>query len=115
MGGAGADVLTGGAGVDVFRFDTPADGRDTITDFVSGTDQLAFRCSGVPFIAPGLLEPALFASNSAEQGLRGGFVYDGATGILGYDADGAGAGAAVEIVALGVGQALQASDILRLG
>ncbi|RID90326.1 hypothetical protein D2N39_18345 [Gemmobacter lutimaris] len=45
IGGLGQDTLTGGAGADVFFFTRVADsdlisGRDTITDFVSGTDKL---------------------------------------------------------------------------
>ncbi|WP_158589871.1 calcium-binding protein [Gemmobacter lutimaris] len=45
IGGLGQDTLTGGAGADVFFFTRAADsdlisGRDTITDFVSGTDRI---------------------------------------------------------------------------
>ncbi|RID93598.1 hypothetical protein D2N39_01385 [Gemmobacter lutimaris] len=45
VGGLGQDTLTGGAGEDVFFFTRVADsnltsGRDTITDFVSGTDKI---------------------------------------------------------------------------
>ncbi|NEX17194.1 MAG: hypothetical protein C1943_11315 [Halochromatium sp.] len=38
-GGSGNDNLTGGAGADDFVF-TPSNGRDVITDFTSGTDDL---------------------------------------------------------------------------
>lgn len=47
-GGAGVDILSGGTGVDRFRFSSVADIgnnpllRETITDFVSGTDRLDF-------------------------------------------------------------------------
>jgi Ca2+-binding RTX toxin-like protein len=44
-GGAGQDLLTGGAGADVFLFQTAASSaiaRDVITDFVAGTDKIAF-------------------------------------------------------------------------
>ena len=50
-GGLGADVITGGAGIDTFFYASiqesrlasvglPAEGRDTITDFTSGTDRV---------------------------------------------------------------------------
>jgi autotransporter-associated beta strand protein len=47
-GDGGADILTGGAGADVFKYRAIADSgttagtRDTITDFVAGTDKLNF-------------------------------------------------------------------------
>ncbi len=37
----GADILTGGGGADVFAFD-PGFGKDEVTDFVAGTDKIAF-------------------------------------------------------------------------
>ncbi|MEE1657907.1 M10 family metallopeptidase C-terminal domain-containing protein [Microvirga sp. CF3062] len=46
-GGAGADVLSGGTGADLFVFKTRGEstsgGRDTIQDFVSGTDRIDLR------------------------------------------------------------------------
>jgi hypothetical protein len=47
-GDGGADILTGGAGADVFKYRAIADSgttagtRDTITDFLAGTDRLNF-------------------------------------------------------------------------
>jgi uncharacterized delta-60 repeat protein len=46
-GGAGADTLTGGLGADIFVFDNKV-GADTVTDFVSGTDQLRFSQAALP-------------------------------------------------------------------
>lgn len=54
FGGGAADVLTGGAGADTFFYQSGTDsstsipassggGRDTITDFVSGTDKIDIR------------------------------------------------------------------------
>jgi Ca2+-binding RTX toxin-like protein len=40
-GGAGADMLTGGSGADRFHFNTPSEGIDTITDFLSANSVLA--------------------------------------------------------------------------
>ncbi len=44
-GNAGNDRLTGGAGTDDFYFDT---GRDTVTDFREGEDELLFYVSSLP-------------------------------------------------------------------
>jgi Ca2+-binding RTX toxin-like protein len=41
-GGAGKDTLTGGLGKDQFSYSSPQNGLDTITDFVSGTDNFIF-------------------------------------------------------------------------
>jgi Ca2+-binding RTX toxin-like protein len=49
VGGAGADTMAGGKGRDTFAFAAASDGpaaagpRDTITDFLAGTDRLEFR------------------------------------------------------------------------
>lgn len=50
-GGKGADILTGGTGSDTFVYDSLSEtgldaDRDTITDFVSGTDELDVRGLG---------------------------------------------------------------------
>jgi len=49
-GGGGADTLTGGAGADVFAYrafgDSTGGARDTITDFVSGTDRIDLSSLG---------------------------------------------------------------------
>ena len=46
-GGAGADMLVGGTGADVFDFnstqDSPSNARDTIQDFVRGSDHIDLR------------------------------------------------------------------------
>ncbi len=46
-GGAGADMLLGGAGADVFDFnstqDSPSNARDTIQDFVRGSEHIDLR------------------------------------------------------------------------
>jgi len=46
IGGAGLDRLAGGGGADTFVFNAPSEGRDTITDFVRGTDRLEFSVAG---------------------------------------------------------------------
>jgi serralysin len=95
-GGFGADTLTGGAGSDHFQFLHAVDGIvnvDTILDFQTTQDVME-------------LSAAIF---TVYAGRVGNFVttnanlsYSSATGILAYDADGAGAGAPLTIAILGV-------------
>lgn len=93
MGGLGKDTLTGGTGSDRFEFSTaPSVGNvDTITDFVSGVDVIAL--SADIFTGLGV------AGNTV--GLSANLTYNSTTGVLAYDADGAGAGAPMQIALLG--------------
>lgn len=93
-GAKGTDTLTGGEGSDVFIFHTELDGViniDTITDFVSGTDHIE-------------LSAAVFGSAGAvgsQVGLSQYIIYNAATGLLSYDADGSGSGVALAFAVLG--------------
>ncbi len=99
IGGLGLDTMTGGTGTDAFLFASALDGVlnvDTITDFTSGTDKIQ-------------LSAAIFTAFAAQVGqthslgtLPAGFLaYNATTGALAYDADGAGAGVAMNFVFLG--------------
>jgi Ca2+-binding RTX toxin-like protein len=93
-GGLGNDTLTGGAGADRFVLNTaPGAGNvDTMTDFVSGQDVIAL--SATVFTA--------FAGQVGNTvGLSDNLTYNAGTGVLAYDADGAGAGAAVDVAVIG--------------
>jgi Ca2+-binding RTX toxin-like protein len=119
----GHDVLTGSEGKDTFQFGkihqmtansggtayediatsiTSAD-SDTITDFVSGTDKISLDNDFfAAFTATGKITTA-----NLVQGAGGGTLtvlsflsFDTDTGVLSYDADASGAGAAVVIVEL---------------
>ncbi|MCC4116532.1 calcium-binding protein [Aromatoleum toluclasticum] len=111
-GNAGSNVLTGGAGADVFVFND-ATGVDTITDFVSGTDDLwidnsvftAFTTDGA-LAAGNFVGEAGAVAHDADDFL----VFDTTSGNLYYDADGSGAGAAVQIATLSTGT-LTADDV----
>jgi Ca2+-binding RTX toxin-like protein len=105
-GNAAANVLTGGDGEDTFVFATALNGAtnvDTIGDFVSGTDRIELDDAVFTGLAMGTLDTQTFEDH---------FVYDTMSGALYYDADGAGAGAAVQVATLTGAPALQASDLL---
>jgi Ca2+-binding RTX toxin-like protein len=93
-GGLGNDTLIGGTGADRFVLNTaPGAGNvDTMTDFVSGQDVIAL--SATVFTA--------FAGQVGNTvGLSANLTYNAGTGVLAYDADGAGAGAAVDVAVIG--------------
>ena len=111
-GGPGADTLTGGGGADTFAFTTAPNGTvDRITDFASGTDKLAFAQSAFSALAPGELSAAAFVQAAAAFAADQRIIYNQTTGLLSYDADGNGSGAAVAVAQLNAGQALKAQDI----
>jgi serralysin len=113
------DTLTGGAGSDVFVFNSALDATynvDEITDFVSGTDKIELDDA----IFTGLLVGALSAGNfNSGAGLTAAadaddrLVYDTTSGFLYFDADGVGgAAAAVQFAELSNLAALSASDFV---
>ncbi len=106
-GGAGIDTLTGGAGADTFQFRSGS-GRDIINDFLTGSDQIALetasftRTANISFQQGAGPQTATTANST--------FIYRSDTGTVSYDADGSGAGAAVEIAFVGTGLVLNAGD-----
>jgi VCBS repeat-containing protein len=116
-GGAGQDNLTGGSGADTFRFDAALSAStnvDTITDFLSGTDRIQLAAGIFTALAAGSLPPAAFdiVGDATAPTASTRIIYNQATGALSYDADGTGAGAAVQIAIIGTSThpALVASD-----
>jgi Ca2+-binding RTX toxin-like protein len=95
----------------VFIFDTTANAttnKDTITDFVSGTDKLQFSkavFTGLSSAALGDLTTDAFWSGagvSTAHDATDRFIYNTTTGALFYDADGNAAGSkAVQVALLG--------------
>ena len=111
-GGSGADTLTGAGGADTFAFTTAPNGTvDRVTDFASGTDKLAFARSAFSALAPGELSAAAFVQAAAAFAADQRIIYNQATGLLSYDADGSGGGAAVAVAQLNAGQVVKAQDI----
>ncbi|RDI55130.1 glycoside hydrolase family 113 [Microvirga subterranea] len=118
-GKLGKDVLTGGVGKDVFVFDTKPNKKtnlDTITDYSVADDTIwldnaVFKKLGKGSASkPGALKKGFFkVADKAKDG-NDYLVYNKKTGILYYDADGSGAGKAVEIAKLSKNLKLTAAD-----
>lgn len=113
-GGAGADVLTGGGGADQFVFSRPDHGADSISDFNSRDDQLAFAADAFGFANGGWLARDNFCAGTAAQDAEDRFVYDQSTGHLFFDADGTGDTAAILIATLDNHAALSAANFVIL-
>ncbi len=109
IGANGADTLLGGAGADQFRYNGGETGFDRILDFVSGTDKIALANTGFTHTATisFVFGPAATALSAFST-----FLYDTNTGIVSYDADGNGVGAAVQLAQLNLGQALTGADFV---
>ena len=109
IGGAGNDTLTGGNGADRFVFNfalSATTNKDTITDFTSGTDKIQLSKAVMTALGStlGTLATGQFWSGAGVVAGHDGddrIVYNSTTGVLYYDADGSGAGAAVQLALLG--------------
>lgn len=109
VGGSGADTLTGGAGRDTFVLSLFDDsGADTITDFVSGTDQIQL----VNPLLYGAVPAAAFRLGTQALDADDLLIYDKAAGKLYFDADGNGAEAKVLIATFSANTTLAATDIV---
>ena len=115
-GGLGSDSLHGGLGNDIFVFDTAlnsATNRDSIGDFANAAgNNDSFGLDNAIFTSLGLgpLDPLTFHNGASAADGNDFIVYDKSTGALSYDADGNGAGLAVQFATLLNKPVLTASD-----
>ncbi len=111
-GKAGLDTLTGFAGADIFGFTTAlgAGNVDQVGDFVTGVDRIALDDAIFTGLATGALPASAFVIGSSAGDADDRIIYNNATGALFFDADGNGAGAAVQFATLSGAPALAASD-----
>lgn len=107
-GDAGSDLLRGAGGIDTFAYKFASQGRDTITDF-SRDDLLQISASGFGGglrRGGGLRDSAsatgafVSGSNPIAVGTSANFLYNTSSGLLSFDRDGVGSGAAVAIATL---------------
>jgi microcystin-dependent protein len=105
----GADTLNGGAGADRYSYVGGETGVDTIVGFVSGTDRIVLSLTG--FVHTAQIEffqgaaPVAFNANST-------FLYNSTSGIVSYDPDGTGAGAAIQLANIGTGLTTAFTDFI---
>jgi Ca2+-binding RTX toxin-like protein len=114
-GKGGSDALVGYGGADTFAFTTAlgAGNVDTVYGFVAGTDKIGLDDAIFTAIG-GTLNANAFVVGAAAADADDRIIYESATGQLFYDADGNGAGAAVQFAILEPGLALTASDFLMI-
>ncbi len=110
-GDLGRDTISGGAGADRFQFLKPLDGFnniDTITDYTGGQDVI--ELSATVF--------TVFAGQIGSYVTPGAnLTYDSSSGVLAYDADGAGPAIPLTFAILGIigHPTLQGNDFLIIG
>jgi serralysin len=121
IGGLGNDVLKGGGGHDNFAFNTAPSAsanRDTIADFANAAgnnDTIYLENAVFTRLGAGAahaLNPAFFRAGAAAADANDFIVYNKATGALFYDANGSGAGGAIQFATLITKTALTAGDFV---
>ena len=115
-GSWGKDSLKGGLGADTFVFDVleTSLNRDTIGDFVSGTDRIQLSTSQFTALAGyglGALDVGELTYGSTATTADQRLLYDSAKGFLYYDEDGSGASAAIQIASISGHPGVTAADI----
>jgi serralysin len=89
IGGAGADTLIGGGGADLFDFnlvsESTRNGRDTIADFLTGTDKIDLRGIDANSLVSSN-QAFAFTGAAAFTGVAGQLVF--AAGVLSGDTNG---------------------------
>ncbi|MFY9290180.1 MAG: Ig-like domain repeat protein [Methylorubrum rhodinum] len=118
-GNAGANRLAGGAGADTFVFDAPLGGGnlDRLADFSAADDTIALDRSVFASLPVGALAAGAFKDLGVAGAVRDAddrILYDRTTGLLTYDADGSGVGAAVAFAVVETKAVLTAADFLVL-
>jgi Ca2+-binding RTX toxin-like protein len=115
-GGAGADLLAGFGGADKYAFTTALGGGnvDTILGFAGagtdGDDLILLDHAVFTGLGLGALNSDAFFAGAAAHDADDRIIYDPTTGALYFDADGNGAGAAVQFAILADSPSLSAGD-----
>ena len=113
-GGLGADSLQGRGGNDTFAFTTALGGGnvDAILDFMNGADKIALDDAVFAGLGARRARSRAFVAGSTAQEADDRILYDPQSGALYFDADGSGAGAAIQFATVTLGTGLSASDFM---
>jgi serralysin len=113
-GGLGADQLFGGADADTYVFSSSigSGNIDVIFGFSSADDTIELDLDVFTSLNAGTLDAGAFRIGSAAGDADDRIIYDSATGALYYDADGNGAGAAIQFATLATGLSLTNNDFI---
>jgi beta propeller repeat protein len=112
-GGLGRDVLTGGGGRDRFIYRSRNERGDLITDFLPIADTIVISARGFGGgLRRGVLPVAQFRVGASAADANDRFIYNRATGVLSFDADGNGAIARIPIAVLDAGLPMTNADIV---
>ena len=111
-GSSGSDTLNGGNGADSFRFDSPYDMVDTITDFSVVDDTINVSTAfAYNLTARAAITAAQFRLGAAAADASDRFIYNQNTGALFLDLDGTGDREQVQFATLSPGLAMTNVDI----
>lgn len=113
-GGDGHDTLRGMGGNDRFDFTTTLgpNNIDLLPDFAVGEDLIGLGRKIFTTLQLGQLDPDAFAVGPIASDANDRIIYDSKSGALFYDADGSGAGTAIQFATLNPGLSLSHSDFL---
>ncbi len=112
-GGRGADVLFGGSGADIFVFELSPNGEvDSIADMTAGVDKIVLSAAAFGFASTGPLPASAFVIGAAAADASDRIIYDKASGSIFFDADGDGAGTAVQFASVALSANLSLVDFL---
>lgn len=104
IGGEGNDKLVGGPRDDVFRFYTPSEGVDQITDFTLEEDIIQINDYGFGGgLTSGILDLSQFTIGAGAADASDRLIYNDLNGDLFFDVDGTGAVRQVQIASLDSG------------
>ena len=112
-GGSGNDTMVGGAGNDIFAFMNGLTANlDTITDYSVANDQFRLNSAAFGGLPVGVLTAAAFRIGAGAADASDRIIYNSATGALLFDADGTGAGAAVQFASISTGLAMTNAEFV---
>ncbi|MGB3420265.1 MAG: hypothetical protein WBA52_07490 [Dolichospermum sp.] len=118
LGLGGNDTLTGGLGADKFRFNSPSEGMDTITDFSKAQgDKIELFAPGFNSLVwtdgvTNALAPSVFSVGTSANSWTNRIIFNNINGIVYFDADALGSGLQVALAQLSPGLNLTNQDFI---